>query len=180
MPRRRRSHASMPYCRRAACADARPWPTRSAVPADRRTGEGCRRIRLRSWKEAVMGLTSAVKHCARVMPGGVLALLLLLPSLPAPAQGATDAGAAHGASVSARAPALFAAANAYWTREFVTLKAVYQPAQLSVYAAAPGTTCGTGGMIAGPFYCPQDSHVYLPEAYLQQIAQRAGTSADLA
>jgi len=114
------------------------------------------------------------------MPGGVLALLLLLPSLPAPAQGATDAGAAHGASASARAPALFAAANAYWTREFVTLKAVYQPAQLSVYAAAPGTTCGTGGMIAGPFYCPQDSHVYLPEAYLQQIAQRAGTSADLA
>jgi hypothetical protein len=79
-----------------------------------------------------------------------------------------------------RAQSLFQAGNAYWTREFVTLKALYQPAQLSLYAHTLTNTCGVDGMLVGPFYCPEDSQVYLPRDYLQQIADKAGASADLA
>lgn len=79
-----------------------------------------------------------------------------------------------------RAQAIFQATNAYWTREFVTLKAVYQPAALSIYAHALSNSCGVTGMVVGPFYCPDDSHVYLPRDYLQQVADKAGASADLA
>jgi hypothetical protein len=101
--------------------------------------------------------------------------LVLLLSAPRTVQAAAPA-----ASAAMRAQALFAAANAYWTREFVTLKAVYQPAELSIYTNGLGNSCGVKGTILGPFYCPDDSHVYLPENYLQQVADKAGSSADLA
>ncbi|HTT04387.1 MAG TPA: neutral zinc metallopeptidase [Steroidobacteraceae bacterium] len=109
--------------------------------------------------------------------GGALALLLSVTAL---VQAATRAGDEAGDSAVVRAQALLQAGNAYWTREFVTLKAVYQPAQLSLYAHALSNACGVNGMLVGPFYCPEDSHVYLPRDYLRQIADKAGTSADLA
>jgi hypothetical protein len=88
--------------------------------------------------------------------------------------------AAPAASAVMRAQTLFAAANGYWTREFVTLKALYQPAGLSTYAHGLSNGCGVTGTILGPFYCPDESRVYLPADYLQQVADKAGSSADLA
>ncbi|HEX4051602.1 MAG TPA: neutral zinc metallopeptidase [Steroidobacteraceae bacterium] len=101
------------------------------------------------------------------------ALALLLP-------GSRPVQAAEPAAAVMRAQALFAAANAYWTREFVTLKALYQPAELTISSHSLSNSCDVTGMILGPFYCPADSHVYLPENYLQQVADKAGASADLA
>lgn len=109
--------------------------------------------------------------------GWALAVLL---SAPVGVQAAAGAGAAAGDSAVTRSQTLFQAGNAYWTREFMTLKAVYQPAQLTLYAHALSNTCGVNGMVVGPFYCPEDSHVYLPRDYLQQVADKAGASADLA
>jgi hypothetical protein len=117
-------------------------------------------------------MSALIQSRVPALLGGALALLLWQPPL---VQAATPA-----ASAVERAQALFAAANAYWTREFLTLKAVYQPAELSIYAHGLSNSCGVTGTILGPFYCPGDSHVYLPGDYLQRVADQAGSSADLA
>jgi hypothetical protein len=119
----------------------------------------------------------AARIRAPAMLGWALALLL---SAPAGVQAASGTAAAGRNSAVMRAQALLQAGNAYWTREFVTLKAVYQPAQMTLYANSLSNTCGVNGMLVGPFYCPEDSHVYLPRDYLQHIADKAGASADLA
>jgi len=117
-------------------------------------------------------MSALIRNRAPALLGGALALLLWQP---AAVQAAPPA-----ASAVMRAQALFAAANAYWTREFITLKALYQPAGLTIYEHGLSNSCGVTGTILGPFYCPDDSHVYLPSDYLQQIADKAGSSADLA
>jgi uncharacterized protein len=113
--------------------------------------------------------------------GGALAFLCL-GGLSGPAGAATAAtgGSVSGGSVVARAQALFAAANRYWTQEFVTLQASYPPATLSLYLHALPDGCGAGSAVVGPFYCPDESRVYLQQDFLQQVVARAGSSADLA
>lgn len=112
----------------------------------------------------------------------VAALLIIAgPGLPAVAattgvQGDTGQGTA----TPSRTQALFKIVNDYWTREFVTLKAVYQPATLTIYTQSLPNACQAGGAVVGPFYCPDESRVYLPQDYLQQVASHAGSSADLA
>lgn len=117
-------------------------------------------------------MSALIRRRAPALLGSALALLLWQP--------AAVQAAAPTASAVARAQALFADANAYWTREFVTLKAVYQPAALTIYTHRLSNSCGVTGSILGPFYCPGDSHVYLPGDYLQRVADKAGSSADLA
>ena len=97
--------------------------------------------------------------------------------------GARSAEAARGgdtAALTRRTQAIFQAVNDYWTQEFVVLKASYQPAGLSLYEKSAPDSCGVSGTVVGPFYCPDDSRVYLPIGFLQQVRSRAGASSDLA
>lgn len=120
-----------------------------------------------------MGSISALSRLR--VPAMISCALALLSWQPQSLQ-----AAAPSASAVMRAQAIFAAANGYWTREFVTLKALYQPARLSTYAHEMSNSCGVTGKSLGPFYCPDESRVYLPSDYLQQVADEAGSSADLA
>jgi len=104
---------------------------------------------------------------------------------------AADAGSAPAAVAAAdSAPAdaalerdvttLMQQMNAYWVREFRVLKAVYQPASLRFYQHALSNGCQVGAATVGPFYCPDESRVYLQQEYLTQLQARAGSAAPLA
>lgn len=141
-------------------------------------------------------------HCAPARQVSTLALLLLgavsMTAAMAPTGAASAAAAANAtaaanttnttnttntadtASLTRRTQAIFQAVNDYWTQEFVVLKARYQPAALSLYEKSAPDSCGVSGTVVGPFYCPDDSRVYLPLGFLQQVQSRAGSSAELA
>jgi hypothetical protein len=116
--------------------------------------------------------------------GTVVALLVLgAPASPAAAASSSavaGSGTVQDSSLASRVEAVFGTVNDYWAREFVTLKALYQPATLNIYAQSLPNVCDAGGAVVGPFYCPDESRVYLSQAYLQQVASHAGSSADLA
>src|SRR5262245_6667904 len=48
-----------------------------------------------------------------------------------------------------------------WTPILRTKGVTLTPATLTVYDNATPTGCGMGQTSAGPFYCPQDNHIYL-------------------
>jgi len=89
--------------------------------------------------------------------------------------------AAHAAdSLDARAQQLFAVVNQYWAREFVVLKASYVAPTLGMDAHALANGCSEGASVVGPFYCPDESRVYLSEDFLQRVRGSAGDAMDLA
>ncbi len=106
-----------------------------------------------------------------------LAVCLIGIALPA-----ICAAAVPGANdpIAARAQQLFAAANAYWAREFVTLKASYVAPTLGFDAHALPDGCSQGATVVGPFYCPDEYRVYLSEDFLRRVQAAAGSAADLA
>ncbi|MGH8142903.1 MAG: neutral zinc metallopeptidase [Steroidobacteraceae bacterium] len=102
---------------------------------------------------------------------------LIIAAAMAVAGGIGPASAASSNNLRARAQALFEHANAYWSKEIAALGGRYLPAKLMLY---PGghivDPCGTKLTFSGPFYCPPQQAVYLDQAYLQQLMQRAGSS----
>ena len=48
----------------------------------------------------------------------------------------------------------------------------FTPATLTVYDTATPTSCGTGVSAAGPFYCPEDNHIYLDLSFFNELADR--------
>ena len=54
------------------------------------------------------------------------------------------------------------------------------PATLTVYDGATVTSCGTGTSLAGPFYCPQDTHIYLDLSFYNELGERFGAPGDFA
>ena len=54
------------------------------------------------------------------------------------------------------------------------------PATLTVYDNATPTGCGTGQSSAGPFYCPDDAHIYVDLSFFNELASRFGAPGDFA
>lgn len=54
------------------------------------------------------------------------------------------------------------------------------PATLTVYDGATVTSCGTGTALAGPFYCPEDTHIYLDLSFYNELGTRFGAPGDFA
>jgi uncharacterized protein len=52
----------------------------------------------------------------------------------------------------------------------------YAEPKVVLYTAGTGTGCGYGQAAMGPFYCPNDSTVYLDLAFWQQMEQQLGAS----
>jgi predicted metalloprotease len=56
----------------------------------------------------------------------------------------------------------------------------FSPATFTTYDNATPTGCGTGQSSAGPFYCPNDDHIYLDLAFFNELAQRFGSPGEFA
>jgi predicted metalloprotease len=56
----------------------------------------------------------------------------------------------------------------------------FTPATNTVYDNATPTGCGEGQSSAGPFYCPNDSHIYLDLSFFQQLANQFGAPGQFA
>jgi len=56
----------------------------------------------------------------------------------------------------------------------------FTPATLTVYDFATPTSCGTGVSAAGPFYCPEDNHIYLDLEFYNRLGERFGAPGQFA
>ena len=67
-----------------------------------------------------------------------------------------------------------------WGQVFKEAGRTYQPPKLTLYTNAFPTACGMGQSAMGPFYCPQDRHVYLDMRFFETMKQRFHAAGDSA
>lgn len=67
-----------------------------------------------------------------------------------------------------------------WSPLLRTQGVNFSPATFTAYDNATPTGCGTGQSSAGPFYCPNDNHIYLDLAFFNELAQRFGSPGQFA
>jgi uncharacterized protein len=56
----------------------------------------------------------------------------------------------------------------------------YQPATTRFYSNQVNTGCGAADSGTGPFYCPQDRHVYIDLTFYDELSNRFGASGEFA
>lgn len=56
----------------------------------------------------------------------------------------------------------------------------FEPATLTVYDYETQTGCGAGLSMAGPFYCPEDNHIYLDLSFFNELSTRFGAPGQFA
>jgi predicted metalloprotease len=65
--------------------------------------------------------------------------------------------------------------QAYWTKALPeTFGTPYQKANTVFFSNAVDTGCGSADTGVGPFYCPNDGHVYIDLAFYDELANRFG------
>jgi predicted metalloprotease len=67
-----------------------------------------------------------------------------------------------------------------WSEILSQRGVAFSPANLTAYDNATSTACGIGQSAAGPFYCPNDRHVYLDLAFFGELKSRFGAPGDFA
>jgi predicted metalloprotease len=64
--------------------------------------------------------------------------------------------------------------QAYWTKAFTDAGGQYQPATTVFFTDQVQTGCGLASSQVGPFYCPQDKHVYIDLGFFDELQSRFG------
>jgi predicted metalloprotease len=67
-----------------------------------------------------------------------------------------------------------------WSERFAAAGDRYQPARLVLFTDAVETGCGTAPADVGPFYCPNDRHVYIDLSFYRELRERFGAAGDFA
>jgi predicted metalloprotease len=63
----------------------------------------------------------------------------------------------------------------YWDDQFARTNLTYQPAPTNFFRGGVNTGCGGATSDVGPFYCPNDSEVYIDLSFFQELTSRFGT-----
>jgi predicted metalloprotease len=64
--------------------------------------------------------------------------------------------------------------QAYWQDEFGRAGSTYEPATTILFSGSVDTGCGPASTEVGPFYCPEDGHVYLDLGFFQELRSQFG------
>ncbi|MEO7655681.1 MAG: neutral zinc metallopeptidase, partial [Sphingomicrobium sp.] len=67
-----------------------------------------------------------------------------------------------------------------WGELFQKAGQAYQPTRLVAYKGGTQTECGTGQAAMGPFYCPNDSRIYIDPAFFNELSRRFQAPGDFA
>ncbi|HEY8592725.1 MAG TPA: neutral zinc metallopeptidase [Sphingomicrobium sp.] len=77
-------------------------------------------------------------------------------------------------------PAVLSNTDAVWTDLFRRSGQTYREPQMVAYTSGTQTGCGFGQAAMGPFYCPNDSRIYLDPTFFNELQNRFGASGDFA
>jgi predicted metalloprotease len=61
-----------------------------------------------------------------------------------------------------------------WGRVFQSAGSRYDAPKVTIFHGGIDTRCGTATRAVGPFYCPEDRHVYLDTSFFDDLARRFG------
>ncbi|MGH7680937.1 MAG: KPN_02809 family neutral zinc metallopeptidase [Candidatus Eiseniibacteriota bacterium] len=67
-----------------------------------------------------------------------------------------------------------------WSQQFQARGETYTDPHLVLFTDAVSSACGQASSAVGPFYCPEDSRVYLDLAFFNDLRQRYGAPGDFA
>lgn len=67
-----------------------------------------------------------------------------------------------------------------WTKLFDDMHKQYQDPHLVLFTQTSQSGCGFASAATGPFYCPEDSKVYLDMSFFQEMKDRFNASGDFA
>ena len=67
-----------------------------------------------------------------------------------------------------------------WTEIFAKSGERYTPTRMIAYSSGTQTACGFGQAAMGPFYCPNDSSIYIDPAFFNELTRRFGAPGDFA
>jgi predicted metalloprotease len=94
-----------------------------------------------------------------------------------PARLALSAGGAE--AIVRRTEVAFADAEAVWRRALHARGGGYDPARLVFFARATESPCAGGGIVSGPFYCPETGTATFDLAFLDALGGRLQKERDL-
>ncbi len=129
--------------------------------------------------------------------GGGLVLILLFSALTGTdprqvleiAQGVSQVGDEPAQSGPMGAPAdetgkfaavVLASTEDVWSEIFAERHQSYERPRLVLFSEAVRSACGAAQSAVGPFYCPEDSQVYLDLTFFQDLERRFGAPGDFA
>ena len=67
-----------------------------------------------------------------------------------------------------------------WTQEFAKSGEVYPKPPVVLFTGQTNTGCGTADSRTGPFYCPEDSKVYIDLSFYDELRREFGAPGDFA
>jgi hypothetical protein len=67
-----------------------------------------------------------------------------------------------------------------WKALFGKMGGEYHPPRLVLFRGAVESACGLASSAVGPFYCPQDSRVYLDRSFFEDLTRRFGAPGEFA